>query len=429
MRRSSGSSAASPRWGSRSRCWPRARPSRRRSRSALASGCSPRRPATCGRPTRRTASSGSTPRAGRCWPASRPASGRSTRCPRRGASGSRTSTAARSPHRPAHEPHRGSHSGRRPAVRARGRRRRDLGVQLGRGHRLAHRPAHEQGREELRRGHGAERAAARVRRALGRRLRRRQAAEARPGERPRPPALADRARRLGHRVARRAVGVERARTHRPHRPEDRRGKAQIKVGANPLATAWIGGELWVPSIDADSVSIVDPAANTVRERARPASGPPRSWRRAAASGSRIPRTATSGGCRVAGASPQRRGVSSDKPAVSGSPVQPPARATSTARTRRRRAPVFGEDDARASRSASRCATRRPRWGAASIGARAGTVQLRVVVVDNASTDGTFALACAKATEGRRVIVYRSPRDIGRIATGTAASTSPATPTT
>jgi glycosyltransferase involved in cell wall biosynthesis len=43
------------------------------------------------------------------------------------------------------------------------------------------------------------------------------------------------------------------------------------------------------------------------------------------------------------------------------------------------------------------------------------VQLRVVVVDNASTDGTFAIACAKAAEDPRVIVYRSPRDIGRIA--------------
>ena len=37
-----------------------------------------------------------------------------------------------------------------------------------------------------------------------------------------------------------------------------------------------------------------------------------------------------------------------------------------------------------------------------------------MVVDNASTDGTFALACAKAAEDPRVIVYRSPRDIGRI---------------
>ena len=42
-------------------------------------------------------------------------------------------------------------------------------------------------------------------------------------------------------------------------------------------------------------------------------------------------------------------------------------------------------------------------------------QLRVVVVDNASTDGTFALACARATSDARVVVYRNPRDIGRIA--------------
>jgi YVTN family beta-propeller protein len=36
-------------------------------------------------------------------------------------------------------------------------------------------------------------------------------------------------------------------------------RARIEVGANPFATAWIGGELWVPSIDDDSISIVDPA--------------------------------------------------------------------------------------------------------------------------------------------------------------------------
>jgi glycosyltransferase involved in cell wall biosynthesis len=40
---------------------------------------------------------------------------------------------------------------------------------------------------------------------------------------------------------------------------------------------------------------------------------------------------------------------------------------------------------------------------------------RVVLVDNASTDGTFALACARAAHDSRVVVYRNPRDIGRIA--------------
>ena len=46
---------------------------------------------------------------------------------------------------------------------------------------------------------------------------------------------------------------------------------------------------------------------------------------------------------------------------------------------------------------------------------AGGPELRVVVVDNASTDGTFALACARAASDARVVVYRNPRDIGRIA--------------
>jgi YVTN family beta-propeller protein len=50
-------------------------------------------------------------------------------------------------------------------------------------------------------------------------------------------------------------------------------KATIKVGVNPLATAWIGGELWVPSIDDDSVSIVDPATNRVRDTRKAGFGP------------------------------------------------------------------------------------------------------------------------------------------------------------
>ena len=41
--------------------------------------------------------------------------------------------------------------------------------------------------------------------------------------------------------------------------------------------------------------------------------------------------------------------------------------------------------------------------------------MRVVVVDNASTDGTFALACGRAAHDKRVVVYRNPHDIGRIA--------------
>lgn len=39
---------------------------------------------------------------------------------------------------------------------------------------------------------------------------------------------------------------------------------------------------------------------------------------------------------------------------------------------------------------------------------------RLVVVDNASTDATFAIACGRAAEDPRVVVYRNARDIGRI---------------
>jgi YVTN family beta-propeller protein len=41
-------------------------------------------------------------------------------------------------------------------------------------------------------------------------------------------------------------------------------QATVTVGANPLAGAWIGGQLWVPGIDSGRVSVVDPATNTVR---------------------------------------------------------------------------------------------------------------------------------------------------------------------
>jgi YVTN family beta-propeller protein len=44
--------------------------------------------------------------------------------------------------------------------------------------------------------------------------------------------------------------------------------ARVRVGANPLGSAWVstqlGGELWVPNIDGGTVSIVDPAQNAVR---------------------------------------------------------------------------------------------------------------------------------------------------------------------
>jgi YVTN family beta-propeller protein len=39
--------------------------------------------------------------------------------------------------------------------------------------------------------------------------------------------------------------------------------ATVTVGANPLASAAIAGQLWVPNIDANTVSIIDPATNSV----------------------------------------------------------------------------------------------------------------------------------------------------------------------
>jgi virginiamycin B lyase len=41
-------------------------------------------------------------------------------------------------------------------------------------------------------------------------------------------------------------------------------KAIVSVGANPLASAVVGGELWVPNIDADTVSVLDTVASSVR---------------------------------------------------------------------------------------------------------------------------------------------------------------------
>jgi YVTN family beta-propeller protein len=41
-------------------------------------------------------------------------------------------------------------------------------------------------------------------------------------------------------------------------------QAVVRVGANPLAAARVGGELWVPCIDSGTVSVVDGTANAVR---------------------------------------------------------------------------------------------------------------------------------------------------------------------
>jgi YVTN family beta-propeller protein len=50
-------------------------------------------------------------------------------------------------------------------------------------------------------------------------------------------------------------------------------KAVIAVGRNPLASAWVNGELWVPNIDDDTVSIVNPATNSVRTTFSVSDGP------------------------------------------------------------------------------------------------------------------------------------------------------------
>jgi YVTN family beta-propeller protein len=49
--------------------------------------------------------------------------------------------------------------------------------------------------------------------------------------------------------------------------------ARINVGSNPLGSAWIGGELWVPNIDSGTVSVIDPQKNAVRTTLTVGSGP------------------------------------------------------------------------------------------------------------------------------------------------------------
>jgi YVTN family beta-propeller protein len=49
--------------------------------------------------------------------------------------------------------------------------------------------------------------------------------------------------------------------------------ARIDVGANPLGSAWVGGELWVPNLDDGTISVVDPQKNAVRTTLEVGSGP------------------------------------------------------------------------------------------------------------------------------------------------------------
>jgi virginiamycin B lyase len=64
-------------------------------------------------------------------------------------------------------------------------------------------------------------------------------------------------------------------TNRVYRLDARTRKvtASVRVGANPLASAFVEGELWVPNIDSNTISVVDPAHNTV-SRTIPAGNAP-----------------------------------------------------------------------------------------------------------------------------------------------------------
>ena len=54
--------------------------------------------------------------------------------------------------------------------------------------------------------------------------------------------------------------------------------ARIPVGTNPLASAWVAGELWVPNIDDGTISVIDPARNAVRTTLDRRPGPARGRR-------------------------------------------------------------------------------------------------------------------------------------------------------
>jgi YVTN family beta-propeller protein len=72
------------------------------------------------------------------------------------------------------------------------------------------------------------------------------------------------------------VSSERGRVYRLD-PRTRKLTAAVPVGANPLASAWVdnrlGGELWVPDIDSNTISVVNPARNAV-SRTIPAGNAP-----------------------------------------------------------------------------------------------------------------------------------------------------------
>jgi hypothetical protein len=63
------------------------------------------------------------------------------------------------------------------------------------------------------------------------------------------------------------VGLERRRGHgvADHRP--------VQVARNPLGSALVGKELWVPCIDANEIDVVDPVTMRVVSRTHVGDGP------------------------------------------------------------------------------------------------------------------------------------------------------------
>jgi YVTN family beta-propeller protein len=49
--------------------------------------------------------------------------------------------------------------------------------------------------------------------------------------------------------------------------------ATVKVGPNPLGSAFVGDELWVPNLDDTTISVVDPTSNAISRTVEVGSGP------------------------------------------------------------------------------------------------------------------------------------------------------------
>jgi virginiamycin B lyase len=77
------------------------------------------------------------------------------------------------------------------------------------------------------------------------------------------------------------VSSERNRVYRID-PATRKVVASVAVGSNPLASAWVDGELWVPNIDSGTISVVDTQSTTVARTIQGGSSP--LWAAATADG-------------------------------------------------------------------------------------------------------------------------------------------------